>query len=298
MGRGVLVRGVNYRTRRAMEASAASVRTMRPAALDDFFASKVALKPLVGTLERGVDGGLLVGLIEDLHRDLDQTLTECFTQDAALHDIAALAAVLHQYVQEAKYHTRTEAELQLQLLRGELEIIDRDAAARAAAAANSAATALILEEKLAAKTKQLASEQQAVKKLNKTVAAVQAERAKAARAICDGQVACEAAQQRAQRDVQAAQRASDEVKRTAEASCEWRLAEMREQLDAMQLSMAGEAKRADTAEAALLAEMERADVAEVDRDIALDKVRDLEDTREGLLIALRESQCKRAYSDS
>ena len=68
---------------------------------------------------------------------------------------------------------------------------------------------------------------------------------------------------------------------------------MREQLDAMQLSMAAEA-----AEAGLLVEMERADLAEVDRGIALDKVRDLEDTREGLLIALRESQRKRAYSDS
>ena len=45
---------------------AASVRNMMPAALDDFFASKIALKPLVGTLARGVDGGLLVGLIEDL----------------------------------------------------------------------------------------------------------------------------------------------------------------------------------------------------------------------------------------
>ena len=141
-----------------------------------------------------------------------------FFKDAALDDIAALAAVLHQYVHEAKYHTHTETELQLQLLRGELKIIDRDAAARAAAAANSAATALILEEKLTSKTKQLASEQQAVKKLNQTVTAVQAERAEAARAVCDGQAACEAAQQRAQRDVQAAQRASDEAKRTVEGS--------------------------------------------------------------------------------
>ena len=65
------------------------------------------------------------------------------------------------------------------------------------------------------------------------------------------------AQQAAKRDIKAAERMADEVKHAARADFEWRIgemrakmqAELREQLDALQISMEAEARRADAAEA-------------------------------------------------
>ncbi|EOD37776.1 hypothetical protein EMIHUDRAFT_225020 [Emiliania huxleyi CCMP1516] len=65
------------------------------------------------------------------------------------------------------------------------------------------------------------------------------------------------AQQAAKRDIKAAERMADEAKHAARAECEWRIgemrakmqAELREQLDALQISMEAEARRADAAEA-------------------------------------------------
>ncbi|EOD41002.1 hypothetical protein EMIHUDRAFT_222034 [Emiliania huxleyi CCMP1516] len=63
------------------------------------------------------------------------------------------------------------------------------------------------------------------------------------------------AQQAAKRDIKAAERMADEVKHAARADFEWRIgemrakmqAELREQLDALQISMEAEARRADAA---------------------------------------------------
>ena len=65
------------------------------------------------------------------------------------------------------------------------------------------------------------------------------------------------AQLAVKRDIKAAERMADEAKHAARAECEWRIgemrakmqAELREQLDALQISMEAEARRADAAEA-------------------------------------------------
>ena len=48
--------------------TASAVRAMKAAELDDFFASVNVLAPLVGRLEAGVDGALLVGRQDALER--------------------------------------------------------------------------------------------------------------------------------------------------------------------------------------------------------------------------------------
>ena len=99
------------------------------------------------------------------------------------------------------------------------------------------------------------------------------------------------AQQAAKRDIKAAERMADEAKNAARAECEWRIgemrakmqAELREQLDALQISMEAEARRADAAEA--------------ERSRLYDKMEGIMRTREGLIDALAEAQRKREYSD-
>ena len=83
---------------------------------------------------------------------------------------------------------------------------------------------------------------------------------------------------------------ADEVKHAARADFEWRIgemrakmqAELREQLDALQISMEAEARRADAAEA--------------ERSRLYDKMEGIMHTREGLIVA--EAQLgKHEYSD-
>ena len=58
------------------------------------------------------------------------------------------------------------------------------------------------------------------------------------------------------RDIKAAERMADQANHAARAECEWRIgemrakmqAELREQLDALQISMEAEARRADAAD--------------------------------------------------
>ena len=80
---------------------------------------------------------------------------------------------------------------------------------------------------------------------------------------------------------------ADEVTHAARADFEWRIgemqakmqAELREQLDALQISMEAEARRADAAEA--------------ERSRLYDKMEGIMRTREGLIDALAEAQRKR-----
>ena len=86
---------------------------------------------------------------------------------------------------------------------------------------------------------------------------------------------------------------ADKVKHAARADFEWRIgemqakmqAELREQLDALQISMEAEARRADAAEA-------ETEVKAVRQDGG-----DYAHAREGLIDALAEAQRKREYSD-
>ena len=114
-----------------------------------------------------------------------------------------------------------------------------------------------LEEKLRSQTKELASEQRSASAVKKALASARAELAAAQelrRSDCDN---LRTEQQAAKRDIKAAERMADEVTHAARADFEWRIgemrakmqAELREQLDALQISMEAEARRADAAEA-------------------------------------------------
>ncbi|EOD21950.1 hypothetical protein EMIHUDRAFT_240708 [Emiliania huxleyi CCMP1516] len=95
------------------------------------------------------------------------------------------------------------------------------------------------------------------------------------------------AQQAAKRDIKAAERMADQANHAARTECEWRIgemrakmqAELREQLDALQISMEAEARRADAAEA--------------ERSRLYDKMEGIMRTREGFIDALAEAQRKR-----
>ena len=144
-----------------------------------------------------------------------------------------------------------------------------------------------LEEKLRSQTKELASEQRSANAMKKALASARDELAAAQelrRSDCDN---LRRAQQAAKRDIKAAERMADKAKHAARAECEWRIgemrakmqAELREQLDALQISMEAEARRADAAEA--------------ERSRLYDKMEGIMRTREGLIDALAEAQRKR-----
>ena len=129
------------------------------------------------------------------------------------------------------------------------------------AAASSATAEMLLrqelEEKLRSQTKELASEQRSANAMKKALASARDELAAAQelrRSDCDN---LRTAQQAAKRDIKAAERMADQANHAARAECEWRIgemrakmqAELREQLDALQISMEAEARRADAAEA-------------------------------------------------
>ena len=114
-----------------------------------------------------------------------------------------------------------------------------------------------LEEKLRSHAKDLASEQRSANAMKKALASARDELAAAQelrRSDCDN---LRRAQQAAKRDIKAAERMADQANHAARAECEWRIgemrakmqAELREQLDALQISMEAEARRADAAEA-------------------------------------------------
>ena len=163
------------------------------------------------------------------------------------------------------------------------------------AAASSATAEMLLrqelEEKLRSQTKELASEQRSANAMKKALASARDELAAAQelrRSDCDN---LRRAQQAAKRDIKAAERMADQANHAARAECEWRIGEMRakmqtelrEQLDALQISMEAEARRADAAEA--------------ERSRLYDKMEEIMRTREGLIDALAEAQRKREYSD-
>ena len=144
-----------------------------------------------------------------------------------------------------------------------------------------------LEEKLRSQTKELASEQRSANAMKKALASARDELAAAQelrRSDCDN---LRTAQQAAKRDIKAAERMADQANHAARAECEWRIgemrakmqAELREQLDALQISMEAEARRADAAEA--------------ERSRLYDKMEGIMRTREGLIDALAEAQRKR-----
>ena len=132
-------------------------------------------------------------------------------------------------------------------------------------------------------TKELASEQRSASAMKKALASARDELAAAQelrRSDCDNL-------RRAQQDIKAAERMADQANHAARAECEWRIGEMRakmqaeqrEQLDALQISMEAEARRADAAEA--------------ERSRLYDKMEGIMRTREGLIDALAEAQRKR-----
>ena len=164
-----------------------------------------------------------------------------------------------------------------------------------AAASSASAEVLLrqeLEEKLRSQTKELASEQRSANAMKKALASARDELAAAQelrRSDCDN---LRRAQQAAKRDIKAAERMADQANHAARAECEWRIGEMRakmqtelrEQLDALQISMEAEARRADAAEA--------------ERSRLYDKMEGIMRTREGLIIALAEAQLgKHEYRD-
>ncbi|EOD14736.1 hypothetical protein EMIHUDRAFT_197266 [Emiliania huxleyi CCMP1516] len=116
---------------------------------------------------------------------------------------------------------------------------------------------LELEEKLRSQTKELASEQRSASAVKKALASARAELAAAQERRRSDRDNLRTAQQAAKRDIKAAERMADEVTHAARADFEWRIgemrakmqAELREQLDALQISMEAEARRADAAEA-------------------------------------------------
>ena len=125
------------------------------------------------------------------------------------------------------------------------------------AAASSATAEMLLrqelEEKLRSHTKELASEQRSANAMKKALASARDELAAAQelrRSDCDN---LRTAQQAAKRDIKAAERMADQANHAARAECEWRIgemrakmqAELREQLDALQISMEAEARRAE-----------------------------------------------------
>ena len=148
-----------------------------------------------------------------------------------------------------------------------------------------------LEEKLRSQTKELASEQRSASAVKKALASARDEPAAAQDLRRSDRDNLRTAQQAAKRDIKAAERMADEAKHAARAECEWRIgemrakmqAELREQLDALQISMEAEARRADAAEA--------------ERSRLYDKMEGIMRTREGLIDALAEAQRKREYSD-
>ena len=164
------------------------------------------------------------------------------------------------------------------------------------AAASSATAEMLLrqelEEKLRSQTKELASEQRSANAMKKALASARDELAAAQelrRSDCDN---LRRAQQAAKRDIKAAERMADQANHAARAECEWRIGEMRakmqvelraSELDALQISMEAEARRADAAEA--------------ERSRLYDKMEEIMRTREGLIDALAEAQRKREYSD-
>ena len=163
-----------------------------------------------------------------------------------------------------------------------------------AAASSASAEVLLrqeLEEKLRSQTKELASEQRSASAVKKALASARAELAAAQERRRSDRDNLRTAQQAAKRDIKAAERMADEAKHAARAECEWRIgemrakmqAELREQLDALQISMEAEARRADAAEA--------------ERSRLYDKMEGIMRTREGLIDALAEAQRKREYSD-
>ena len=156
------------------------------------------------------------------------------------------------------------------------------------AAASSASAEMLLrqelEEKLRSQTKELASEQRSANAMKKALASARDELAAAQelrRSDCDD------LRQPAKRDIKAAERMADQANHAARAECEWRIgemrakmqAELREQLDALQISMEAEARRADAAEA--------------ERSRLHNKMEGIMRTREGLIDALAEAQRKR-----
>ena len=112
-----------------------------------------------------------------------------------------------------------------------------------------------LEEKLRSQTKELASEQRSASAVKKALASARAELAAAQERRRSDRDNLRTAQQAAKRDIKAAERMA--VSHAARADFEWRIgemrakiqAELREQLDALQISMEAEARRADAVEA-------------------------------------------------
>ena len=129
------------------------------------------------------------------------------------------------------------------------------------AAASSATAEMLLrqelEEKLRSQTKELASEQRSANAMKKALASARDELAAAQELRRSDSDNLRTAQQAAKRDIKAAERMADQANHAARAECEWRIgemrakmqAELREQLDALQISMEAEARRADAAEA-------------------------------------------------
>ena len=122
-----------------------------------------------------------------------------------------------------------------------------------AAASSASAEVLLrqeLEEKLRSQTKELASEQRSASAVKKALASARAELAAAQELRRSDRDNLRRAQQAAKRDIKAAERMADEVKHAARTECEWRIgemrakmqAELREQLDALQISMEAEVK--------------------------------------------------------
>ena len=113
-----------------------------------------------------------------------------------------------------------------------------------------------LEEKLRSQTKELASEQRSAGAVKRALASARAELAAAQELRRSDRDNLRTAQQAAKRDIKAAERMADEVKHAARADFERCIGEMRakmqaerlrEQLDALQISMEAEARRADAA---------------------------------------------------
>ena len=144
-----------------------------------------------------------------------------------------------------------------------------------------------LEEKLRSQTKELASEQRSANAMKKALASARDELAAAQELRRSDSDNLRTAQQAAKRDIKVAERMADEVTHAARADFEWRIgemrakmqAELREQLDALQISIEAEARRADAAEA--------------ERSRLYDKMEGIMRTREGLIDALAEAQRKR-----
>ena len=144
-----------------------------------------------------------------------------------------------------------------------------------------------LEEKLRSQTKELASEQRSASAVKKALASARAELAAAQELRRSDRDNLRTAQLAVKRDIKAAERMADQANHAARAECEWRIgemrakmqAELREQLDALQISMEAEARRADAAEA--------------ERSRLYDKMEGIMRTREGLIDALAEAQRKR-----